>query len=73
MKTSKTDRALSAEIKRTEGFLLCGEITVTEAAKLLLDEINEANWKYTRHNGDPVNTLSAYHKAFAMLARVTKN
>lgn len=72
MGISKAQKELCAQIDKTEAYLRHGEICLTEAAEYLMKTIREAQGKYYIGECGRIDSLSAYHRAFAMLARVTK-
>lgn len=73
MGISKAQSAIYDEIKKTEAFLLRGEICLSDAVEHLYNTINSAYNKYVYCCGyDEIDLQAAYHKAFVMLARVTK-
>ena len=72
MGISKAQSAIYDEIKKTEAFLLRGDICVYEATQHLSRAINAASWDYVNGKGGRFDSIAAYHKAFEMLAKATK-
>lgn len=72
MRISKAQKDLYAQIEKAEEHLRHGDICLTEAAEYLMRTIRIAQDKYYSGECGRIDSLSAYHKAFAMLARITK-
>lgn len=67
-----TKSFLLTVIELNKQHLLHGDITPEEAFQDIQHHINLAYYEYINGNGKPIDKRDMLHKAFVMLAKVTK-